>query len=516
MVLMYNAIKKMVILIFIITTTLLLLGNYIINEIAWEKTVDDFIELKSNQIDYFVQRQQDDLQNVIETNAVWTDLQEHVLEMDNEWVEANATQYLIDASNLEIDFSVIYSEDGVYNKTYGLPIGDEIISSESFARTLTDDSTSTVYYWYGDQLVIIRLSPILNDERMEPAGVYGVGRVMDDEAINNLKIILGESITTDVNITSLPDHLAPETHGYNIIHFTQPATSWNDTVYVNTAYDSPIYGYLFNTKTWQMILVILCVIILVALVELYVFKKMSSVITKMITAINHISIGNYKDKVIMKKSWYMPELIQLSEAVNSMSTEIEEKIEKIDKRYIQMAELVASALEINDTYTHNHSNNVSDYAVMIGKKIGYEDIRSVEIAGKLHDIGKISTPRDILHKAGKLSKEEFEVIKSHPQKGYEIIMNTDFDQNIKDGIRFHHEALNGKGYPLGLKGNEIPMIAQIIAVADVYDALTSDRPYREAMSHEDARIILEKSKGISLNPDLVDCLVKGIEGGKST
>jgi energy-coupling factor transport system substrate-specific component len=178
---------------------------------------------------------------------------------------------------------------------------------------------------------------------------------------------------------------------------------------------------------------------------------------------------------------------------------------------MQMVELVASALESNDAYTHDHSNQVSKYARDIAQIIGYEDIKSVEIAGKLHDIGKISISREILHKPGKLSKEEFDIIKSHSEKGYEIIKDSDFDQNIKDGIRFHHEALNGKGYPLGLKGNEIPMIAQIIAVADIYDALTSDRPYRKAMSQSQAIEILENCKGITLNSDLVDSLIKEVK-----
>ncbi|PLV60506.1 metal-dependent phosphohydrolase [Thermotoga sp. KOL6] len=132
-----------------------------------------------------------------------------------------------------------------------------------------------------------------------------------------------------------------------------------------------------------------------------------------------------------------------------------------------------------------------------------KDLKALEASGKLHDIGKIAVPEHILNKPGKLSNEEFEVIKRHPQIGADILREYPELSSIVSAVLYHHERIDGSGYPEGLKNDEIPLFARIIAVADVYDALTSDRPYRKSLKPEDAVNLM---KEMPLDQKIVEIL----------
>jgi HD-GYP domain-containing protein (c-di-GMP phosphodiesterase class II) len=164
------------------------------------------------------------------------------------------------------------------------------------------------------------------------------------------------------------------------------------------------------------------------------------------------------------------------------------------------------ALDERDPYTRMHSYRVSVFASHIARHLGLSrgEQRLIRIAGELHDIGKIGVPEAILQKPGKLTDEEFDVMKQHTNQGTKILDPLIDLDTIILGVRFHHEKLNGRGYPDGLTDEEIPRIARILAVSDIWDALTSNRPYRDAMSIEKARAIMIESRGTELDADAVD------------
>lgn len=198
-------------------------------------------------------------------------------------------------------------------------------------------------------------------------------------------------------------------------------------------------------------------------------------------------------------------------AVNRMSQDIKRHLTTIDRNYLEMVDVMVNAVEINDEYTSKHNVEVGYYAKIIADEVNYERVGDIELAAKLHDIGKISIPGHILNKPGKLDPEEYEIIKTHPTEGYRIIEHVDYFANVKLGVKHHHEHWDGSGYPDGLMGDEIPMIAQIIAVADVYDAVTSDRAYRKGLSSEKAKSIIIEESGRLFNPMLVDAFERRIE-----
>jgi HD-GYP domain-containing protein (c-di-GMP phosphodiesterase class II) len=170
------------------------------------------------------------------------------------------------------------------------------------------------------------------------------------------------------------------------------------------------------------------------------------------------------------------------------------------------------AVETKDAYTRGHSERVARASVMIGRAIGMRDerIRSLRYAGTLHDVGKLGVPTRVLQKAGRLTDDEFAAIQLHPVRGREITRELDFLGEAVEGIYHHHERLDGRGYPLGLTGDQIPEFARVIAVADAFDSMTTTRSYRGARSVADAVEELIRCKGTQFDPGMVDALVAAI------
>jgi response regulator RpfG family c-di-GMP phosphodiesterase len=171
------------------------------------------------------------------------------------------------------------------------------------------------------------------------------------------------------------------------------------------------------------------------------------------------------------------------------------------------------ALEARDQYTRGHSESVAGILVEIAREMSLDEerIERVRIAGKLHDLGKIGIRDDILLKPGPLNDEEWGILKQHPRIGAEILAPIPSLSDIIPAIASHHERLDGKGYPEGLKGDRIPLLARMVAVADTYDALTSDRPYRQGFSNEQAMTIIADLKGNQLCPDCVEIFFRSVE-----
>ena len=181
--------------------------------------------------------------------------------------------------------------------------------------------------------------------------------------------------------------------------------------------------------------------------------------------------------------------------------------------FYKTIKLIAAALDAKDPYTHGHSMRVTMYSMILAKKLNLDDtmLEEIETAGLLHDIGKIGIPQSILCKPGKLTNEEFEVMKSHPEQGEKMLKDIKKLTLISNWLRTHHEKWDGTGYPNGLKGEEIPLSGRIIALADTYDAMTSDRPYRKALSHETAIDEIKRCAGTQFDPVLAQLFIDNQE-----
>ena len=186
-------------------------------------------------------------------------------------------------------------------------------------------------------------------------------------------------------------------------------------------------------------------------------------------------------------------------------------LSEVNRLYLSTIETLAMAIDAKDQVTHGHIRRVQRFAVGLARSLGVNEerqLRAIEAAALLHDMGKLAIPEFILNKPGKLTAREFSVMKTHAAVGADLLSSIQFPYPVVPIVRHHHENWDGTGYPDGIKGSDIPIGARILSVVDCYDALTSDRPYRPAMSAEDALAILSQRRGKMYDPLVVDTFVK--------
>ncbi len=204
------------------------------------------------------------------------------------------------------------------------------------------------------------------------------------------------------------------------------------------------------------------------------------------------------------------EVLLLASAINRATRAVHDANEHLDAAYLEFIETMARALDARDRYTAGHSDRVSEYSVSIALVLECPDeqIEILRIGARLHDIGKIGVPDAVLQKPGRLTEEEFALIKQHPEIGKRILENVSRFSNYLPIIELHHEDWDGRGYPHGLRGEDVPLLARIVHVADAYDAMTSDRAYRSRMPERRVREILRECAGTQFDPAIVDALLR--------
>ena len=195
-------------------------------------------------------------------------------------------------------------------------------------------------------------------------------------------------------------------------------------------------------------------------------------------------------------------LLDLIRLQRDLHAEVERKTKEVEGLSLHVVHTLADAIDAKDTYTKGHSGRVADYSKEIAKRFGYsyEQQEEIYMMGLLHDVGKIGVPDTVINKPGKLTDEEYEIIKTHPRKGAKILQNIVEMPKLVTGARWHHERFDGRGYPDGLAGEDIPEEARIIAVADAYDAMTSHRSYRDVIPQEVVKSEFERCSGTQFDP----------------
>lgn len=204
----------------------------------------------------------------------------------------------------------------------------------------------------------------------------------------------------------------------------------------------------------------------------------------------------------------------LSESA-AMAIENARLYKDLQEAYVSTVRLLVSRIEEKDPYTHGHTERVAAYAVGIAQELGFvpEEVQRIQFGAFLHDIGKVHTEDHVLHKPGALTDEEWRIVKMHPLRGAEMVKGVRFLERVTDMIRHHHERVDGRGYPDGLKGDEISTAAKIVNVADAFDAMTTDRPYRAGLTLEKAIAQMTEKAGTQFAAEIVEVFVRGLQSG---
>jgi HD-GYP domain-containing protein (c-di-GMP phosphodiesterase class II) len=249
----------------------------------------------------------------------------------------------------------------------------------------------------------------------------------------------------------------------------------------------------------------------------YSARRLTTPIQVLAASTRAIAKGDFSRRVQVASR---TEIGELAETFNVMTGELEQYVEQLKQAAQENHELflgsirtLAAAIDEKDPYTRGHSGRVAKYSVILAETMGLsdEEIYKIRISALLHDVGKIGIDDRILKKPAGLTSEEFEVMKQHPVKGANIIRPVAKLREMIPGIELHHESLDGRGYPYGLKGEEIPLMARVIMVADTLDAMTTNRPYQAAMELEPALAQIRAIVGKKFDPAVVDALQQAVE-----
>ena len=297
-----------------------------------------------------------------------------------------------------------------------------------------------------------------------------------------------------------------------------PVTALDWAVVVQKPRDEAYRGIYEMQRTGRL-LAWLAVFVSVGL-SIFSARRITNPLQVLTQSSQAIARGDFSQRVHVKTR---TEIGQLAATFNTMSEELEQFVEDLKRAadenknlFMGSIQMLAGAVDEKDPYTRGHSDRVTKYSLMIAKEMGLDPgfLEILRVSAQLHDVGKIGIEDRILKKPGALTPEEFEIMKTHTTKGANILRPVTQLREMLPGIELHHEALNGRGYPYGLKGDEIPLLPRVIAVADTFDALTTNRPYQKAHDPVEAMRIIRNLSGQRLDPTAVNALLAVFQRGE--
>lgn len=270
----------------------------------------------------------------------------------------------------------------------------------------------------------------------------------------------------------------------------------------------------------QTLFISLLAAVLALIFGFYFAQKLTRPVRELAEGAQRIAAGDFSQRI---RIFGRTELGELGASFNQMTDQVERFISDLQRSAHENHELflgtvkaLAAAIDGKDPYTRGHSERVSRFSVATAQALGLpdEEIEKIRISALLHDVGKIGIDDRVLKKPSALTDEEFEIMKTHPQKGFKIMSQIPAMRDFLPGMYMHHEMINGQGYPQGLKGDELPMQARIVSVADTFDAMTTERPYQRAMDLEAALTRLKSFIGTRYDARVVAAFVAACEAGK--
>jgi HD-GYP domain-containing protein (c-di-GMP phosphodiesterase class II) len=294
-----------------------------------------------------------------------------------------------------------------------------------------------------------------------------------------------------------------------------PVLDWGVVVQKSQA---EAYRSITEMQRTAMLLA-LAAILLSLFISIVAARRITTPLQVLTESSRAIASGDFSHRVNIHSR---TEIGELAQTFNTMSHDLEQFVHELKQAaeqnralFLSSIQMLAGAVDEKDPYTRGHSDRVTRYSVILAKEMGLltEEIERVRIAAQLHDVGKIGIEDRILKKPGALTPEEFEIMKTHTVKGGTILRPVGMLKEMIPGIEMHHESLDGRGYPYGLKGDQLPLMPRIIMVADTFDAMTTNRPYQAAMDPEYVVRIINSLANTKFDPRVVAAITAVFERG---
>jgi HD-GYP domain-containing protein (c-di-GMP phosphodiesterase class II) len=401
----------------------------------------------------------------------------------------------ISALTTDIKKYVYYpSDDGkyIFEVSYNMEKFSEILSAddlETFTSSAVNKNINIlsidVYDRYGNSMGSQgeTIESIYNDEKMLNA--------YDEAHVDN---IITQNITDEGYYTETTIFVPFEISAEKNI-----ASEFVISINYTTKYaiDEINQNFIFD------ILIIICFLILISIINIYNNRHYHVPLNNLLTGLELVRQKNLDIRLPIKGN---KDIKKASESFNDMVSNIQKVLSEQEKSYLDTVKALANSIDAKDQYTGGHCERVMELSILLGKHLSLEDddIKTITYGSLLHDIGKIGIKDSILNKQSKFTAEEYEIIKKHPEIGYNILSDIEFLSNANEMILFHHERIDGKGYPKGLSGTHIPYLARILSIIDAFDAMTSQRNYRPTiMTAQEGLDELKRCSGTQFDTELV-------------
>jgi HD-GYP domain-containing protein (c-di-GMP phosphodiesterase class II) len=374
------------------------------------------------------------------------------------------------------------------------------------------------------QYLVKKLQDARGQEGMDTFVVNHSGRLV---ASSNGKYATGQDMSTNELVKGFIEQTS------NVPIPVTREFSWNKTDMLGTYDPVPALGWaVVAQKTlavaysdiYQMqhaaLFFLLVAIAFSICVGILAARRLTTPLQVLTESSRAIAAGDFSQRVELKSR---TEIGELAQTFNNMTDDLERFVTDLRKAaeenkalFLSSITMLAGAVDEKDPYTKGHSDRVTRYSLIIANEMGLteEEVEKIRISAQLHDVGKIGIEDRILKKPGALTPEEFEIMKTHTTKGAAILRPVEMLKEMLPGIELHHESLDGRGYPFGLKGDQIPLMPRIIAVADTFDAMTTNRPYQAAMDPEYVIRIINSLANTKFDPHVVAAMTKVFESGK--
>ncbi|MFD3157016.1 HD domain-containing phosphohydrolase [Haloimpatiens sp. FM7330] len=435
--------------------------------------------------------------------AVWDDLYYALGQKKYSWIKENATKFLYESDVYDIDLIYVKSNDNSYEEFHCKNnIKSLIIKSELYKDAVRDKKLVCDFIRFNKDLYMVAISPITTNDEKLTKGIYVMGKKLDSKNIHEIvKKYFGRKLI-NVSVDENKDVLQRKDIHLLRYNFYNNSDKLIETV--NVSYSVKVYTNIIEQIIPNVITTIVGLTLIIIILIIYYVLKINKILNKIIEGIDKLSKGYSIIKIPKSNILEFDELVSHT---NNMANIIQKKMIELKNYNMNTIKVLVRAIEAKDPYTKGHSERVSKYALIIARSYGIENIDMLVQASMLHDIGKIGLKEEILNKKGALTQEEYEIVKLHSKRGYDILMGSKSFDKIRDIIKQHHERYDGTGYPEGLKGEEICIEARIIGVADAFDAMTSDRPYRKGMDFQSAFSIIKENSGTQFDPKVVESFI---------
>lgn len=487
---------------FIITLLIVSVGILQIMNNGIEKYHISAVDNQKQVVNTYFENQVYNMAILARAHAVWTDAIDNVNTNDELWIQDNLTNYLYEGE-FNVDFVFLSSEDMSSIHMIGVQ-EDQINQSNIVQRIILDDVEESSFIILNGHFYLVTGLPFSNDDGSNQQGVFVIGTEIDSEMVSDLVILSGENlVNSHLFISNLSTYTNEEVHG-ELVQIE--LDSIDDNIYIYAHYNFSFIDYIDNTIKGHTITIVassIFALIVVVVLSLRSFQNQFKLL------LNQLEVLEYKSKHYKEiQKGKSSELNTIIDVLNDIGVQYNENLNMLLDKNLEIISLLATANEINDPYTAKHSENVTFLSSKIAFELGIKDTSKIEFAARVHDIGKVFIQHSILNKKDYLTVEEFSQVKNHPIHGARLLENiTKFDEIIL-AVKHHHEKFDGTGYPDKLSGEDIPLYARIIAVADVYDALTTKRPYRDELTNNNALEIMIKLRGKHFDPVIFDVFLK--------